>query len=175
MDDLEELLLFDAIRDMRGEAVEWPPRECCFQCYPDSECECECKGKPEQPWHPGRGACGWDDDEYGFYATYVKPQEVLKRRAESKFPYSRTGEPWRVYLTNRFGDNPLLVKDASSCREATPADVEEFSSSTAEDDVSKFDIYLSLGADSADIYVFLAPYEQRLTGQVKPGTKLTPS
>lgn len=69
----------------------------------------------------------------------------------------------------------MLVKSESNCREANAAETAEFYHSTCEDDGKRFDIYLSLGDDSAHAYVFLAPCELRVTGQVKPDVMLTPS
>lgn len=190
MDDLEELHLLDEIKSDQGvqvTTVVWPPKERSRDCDSDSECECECQGKPQQPWQLGRGSWGWGDDEFGFDVKVVTLEEVRERYTEMQDHYLQLWEPAlvgrrpygvrEVELTNGYdpGETSLLVKSDTSCREATSAEIDEFRTSTSEDDVDKFDIYMSHGRDAAHAYVFLAPCEVRVTGQVRPGFTVTPS
>jgi hypothetical protein len=128
-------------------------------------------------WQPSRGAYGWGNDIYGFDVGLALPQELQGRQHEPHdFAYMSNAPE----VLDKKVKHSLLVKTDSTagCRTATAAEVECVTHLTADDDVGKFHVYLSYGQDleyTCDAYVFLAPSEQRLTGQVKPAAAPAPS
>lgn len=167
MEDLHQLQFPEELRDCYGQVVQWPPPA--NMCDSDSECECECQDQPGEPFRPCRGEAGWGDCYANYYFTvdYVTPEPVRARRARLMFSQVHQ-EPLTASLHTCLDRGSLLVTNSSSCRNATAAEVQEFEQSTAASDGVRFDFYLSHGREEESTYVFLAPFELRVTGRVKP-------
>jgi hypothetical protein len=170
MCDLHILKFPRQLKNEQGGRILWPP-----------QAVDPLRGIYSSYWQPGRGVYGWGGDVYGFDVGMALPEELQGHKSLLGLPLCHDD---LAYLSNapevfdKTVRHSLLVKTRSSCRKATAAEVEYFTHSTAQDDVGRFDVYLSHGQDlecTCDAYVFLAPTEQRLTGQVKPAAAPAPS
>lgn len=175
MGDLHQLHFPQELKDRQGCIVQWPPPA--NMCESDSKCECECQGRADDDIGPGRGEAGWGDGRYPYHefvVDYVTPERLRGIKAQN--PHSCVHvEPFRVcmYACRGVYNDSLLVTTSNSCREATAAAVDEFEWPSAATDDSRVDFYLSHRREQARTYVFLAPFELRLIGRIKPCTPPT--